>query len=187
MKTTLAGHPLHPQLIVLPLGLLPFSFAMDLAYHATGKETFADAAYHTMAGGSVGGLMAGAAGAVDYLALPKEGHLKQIANTHALLNLGVLGLYAVNLASRGRERQPNLAQTLLSGACTAGLIVSGWYGAHLVYSHGVRVKGQDPIGDAPEMKPPGDPALEHGFEALEQPFPEQGPHYESDTGRDDEG
>ena len=31
-RTTLFGHPLHPQLVVYPAGLLPFSFVLDLLH-----------------------------------------------------------------------------------------------------------------------------------------------------------
>ena len=61
-KTTFAGHALHPQLIVLPAGLLPFSAVLDAMSLATGKREYSDAAYYTLAGGFVGGLAAGAAG-----------------------------------------------------------------------------------------------------------------------------
>jgi uncharacterized membrane protein len=40
-KTTFAGHPLHPQLVGLPIGLLPFSFVMDTAYAVTREKTYA--------------------------------------------------------------------------------------------------------------------------------------------------
>jgi uncharacterized membrane protein len=64
-QSTLVGHPLHPQLIYSPLGLLPFSLVMDGLYAVTGKPSYADAAYYTLVGGTVGGLAAGAAGALD--------------------------------------------------------------------------------------------------------------------------
>jgi len=34
---TVAGHPLHPQLIGIPVGVLPFALVMDGAYHLTGR------------------------------------------------------------------------------------------------------------------------------------------------------
>jgi uncharacterized membrane protein len=38
-QTTLAGQPLHPQLIRFAVGLLPYSFVMDLLHLATGKKS----------------------------------------------------------------------------------------------------------------------------------------------------
>src|SRR5689334_21474473 len=105
-KTTLAGHPLHPQLIPFPAGLLPFSFVMDVMHRATGEKSYADAAYYTVAGGLVGGLAAGAAGAADYAKLPPGGELKRLGNVHAMMNIGIMALYAANLAKRRRNRSP---------------------------------------------------------------------------------
>ena len=34
---TVAGHLLHPQLIGIPVGLLPFALVMDGAYRLTGR------------------------------------------------------------------------------------------------------------------------------------------------------
>jgi len=43
-QVTLMGHPLHPQLIVLPAGLLPFSLLLDAMHAATRDQSYADAA-----------------------------------------------------------------------------------------------------------------------------------------------
>ena len=50
-RTTFAGHALHPQLVLLPGGLLPFSAVLDAMSLATGKREYSDAAYYTLAGG----------------------------------------------------------------------------------------------------------------------------------------
>jgi uncharacterized membrane protein len=39
-ETTFAGHPLHPQLVGFPLGLLPFSLVMDFMHLATGEDKY---------------------------------------------------------------------------------------------------------------------------------------------------
>src|SRR4028118_434600 len=96
-RSTFAGHALHPQLIVVPAGLLPFSFVMDAMNLATGRKSYADAAYYTMIGGLLGGLAAGTAGAIDYLAIPVESNTKRTANMHAVLNITALGLTGLNL------------------------------------------------------------------------------------------
>src|SRR5919206_2000479 len=99
-RTTFAGHPLHPQLITMPAGLLPFSLILDLLYLKTGRHSYAEAAYYTMVGGLVGGLAAGAAGAADYFTIAPEDKAKRTADTHATLNLGLLALTGLNLALR---------------------------------------------------------------------------------------
>ena len=166
-RSTFLGHPLHPQLILLPAGLLPYSFVMDVMHHATGEQSYADAAYHTMWGGFVGGLAAGAAGAVDYMSIDRDSKSKPVANLHAAMNIGMMALYGVNLLSRRNGgRRPGVFSTLLSGIGAAGLLVSAWYGAHLVYDHGMRVRGVDELSGAKDIAPPGDETVRDKLEAV---------------------
>ncbi|HYO81863.1 MAG TPA: DUF2231 domain-containing protein, partial [Bryobacteraceae bacterium] len=105
-KTTLAGHPLHPMLIVGPAGLLPFSFAMDLMHRSTGKSSYNNAAYHAMSAGLCTALAAGAAGAVDYLSIPSESRTKRTGTIHGAMNIALVGLYAWNLSRRRSDESP---------------------------------------------------------------------------------
>lgn len=172
-QATLAGHPLHPQLIVMPAALIPFSLVMDYQYRMTCKESYRSAAYYCLVGGFVGGLAAGTAGAIDYLSIPSGTQLKRIANTHAILNLSLVALTGVNLLLRRRSTGP--LPLLLSAASVVGLFVSGWYGGHMVYEHGMRVKGENPIAGAKKIEMPGDQKLEHAIEKVEQVMPDRGP------------
>lgn len=175
-KSTFLGHPLHPQMIIVPGGLIPFSFAMDLMYRMTGKRSYSDAAYYSLAGGFAGGAAAGVAGAMDYMTIPAGSHEKRIANIHAALNIALLAASAVNLAmrSRGEDARAPLPFAL-SAMAAAGLLVSSWYGGHLVYKHGMRVEGRSPVEHAPEARLPGDERGEHAFEAAERWAPARGP------------
>ena len=168
-KATLAGHPLHPQLITLPLGMFPFSLVMDVLHQRTGKQSYADAAYYSLLGGFFGGLAAGAAGAVDYFAIPGDSKAKPTANLHALLNVSVLGVTAVNLLLRkdDRKRRGGGWPLALSAMANAGALVSSWYGGQLVYEHGLRVKGVDELATAPDLKLPGDQTIAETFEQFE--------------------
>ncbi|CAA9415582.1 MAG: hypothetical protein AVDCRST_MAG74-2562 [uncultured Pyrinomonadaceae bacterium] len=168
-KTTFAGHALHPQLVLIPGGLLPFSAVLDAMNVATGDQSYADAAYYTLVGGLVGGLAAGAAGAADYLTIPPESGTKRTANLHATLNIAALGLTGLNLLLRSRRRdEPVGGLALLSIATAAGVLVSGWYGGKMSYDQGMRVKGVSEVENAPELKLPGDEAIHQAFERLEE-------------------
>jgi len=166
-KLTVAGHPVHPQLVHAPLALLPFSFALDAMHLATGRRTYAEAAYFSLVSGSASAVAAAAAGATDYFALPPGGHTKRLANVHAAMNVGLLALNGINLLlRRGKAVPTGPVPVALSAAGTVGLLVSAWYGASLVYHQGVRVQGIDPIAAAPKLKLPGDEKLEAAFERL---------------------
>jgi uncharacterized membrane protein len=175
-KITAAGHPLHPQLVGFPIGLLPFSFAMDVCAAVTGKRSFADAAYYSLIGGIATAGLAAGAGAIDYFGIPPRTEEKRLANTHALLNLAVVSLetYSLVRRSRKRSRSSRLA-TALSGICFGGLLVSQWFGGHLVYEHGVRVKGREDFSGQRDFRAAGDEKLEQGMHRISEKFPDRGP------------
>ena len=174
-KSTVAGHPLHPMLIVAPAALIPFGFVLDAMYRATGKESYSNAAYYSLMGGMVGGLAAGVAGAMDYLTIQPETKVKRTANLHAALNGGALALVAINIAARKNKPDHQGGSLMLSALSAAGVIVSGWFGADMVYEQGMRVKGTSPVKNAPEIAPPGDEAIYHALEKVEEKVPAAGP------------
>ncbi len=175
-KTTLFGHPLHPQLIVWPAGLLPFSLVMDVMHLVTGRKAYAQAAYFTMMGGSIGAVAAAGAGATDYLTIPAETRTKRTANLHASMNAGLLLLYSLNLMlRRGKETPSGFLPVLLSTIGTVGLLISAWYGGDMVYEQGMRVRGVDPSAPRPEIKPPLDEQAEAAFIRMETAAPMTGP------------
>jgi uncharacterized membrane protein len=166
-KTTLAGHPLHPQLIVVPAGLMPLSLVLDLLHLKTGKSSYAEAATYAMTGGVVGGALAGASGLGDYLEISPYSETKRLANIHLVLNLGMMALYGVNLLMRRGKKPPSgPVPAVLNLIGNIGLLVSAWYGGHMVYDHGMRVKGLSEVAGAPELRLPGDEKLEESLAAL---------------------
>jgi uncharacterized membrane protein len=161
--TTFAGHPLHPMLIVAPAALIPFGFILDAMHRRSGKASYSDAAYYSLVGGVVGGLAAGAAGAMDYLAIEPQTGVKQTANVHAALNIGALALTAANVLARRNTRHHRGGSLAMSAIAAAGVLVSGWFGGRLVYEHGMRVEGVSPVSGAPELKMPGDEMLQQAM------------------------
>jgi uncharacterized membrane protein len=151
----------------MPAGLLPFSLVLDLLYLKTGRHSYADAAYYTMVGGLVGGIAAGAAGAADYFTISPDDEAKKTADTHAVMNISLLALTGLNLAMRtSQRRRSGTLPTLLSLIGNVGLFVSAWYGGHLVYQHGMRVKPAGPPSHEPEAKIPGDERLEAAIQSI---------------------
>jgi uncharacterized membrane protein len=59
------GHPVHPMLIVYPLGLLSAAVIFDLLYLATGNEQLATFSFWGILAGVVGGLAAALFGVDD--------------------------------------------------------------------------------------------------------------------------
>lgn len=174
-QSTVAGHPLHPMLIVAPAALLPFGLIMDAMHRSTGKQSYADAAYYSLVGGLLGGLAAGTAGAMDYMTIERNTDVKRTANVHALLNTGALAVTAANVAARRRAPNHQGGSIWLSAIAAAGVVVSGWFGGRLVYEQGMRVQGVNPVEGAAEIKAPADEEMEHLFHHAEKPMPATGP------------
>lgn len=136
---SIAGHPLHPMLIPLPIGLWIFSFICDLAFVlGAGASHWATLSYYTMIGGVLGAILAAVPGVIDMLSL--KGAPKKIALTHMALNLSVVILYAVNIGARIGGAPTAGMPVILSGVAIALLAASGWLGGHMVYVHGVGVE-----------------------------------------------
>jgi len=141
MKTpaSIYGHPIHPMLVPIPIGLFLFSFIADLGvrFHWSG-EAWSDVAFYCMGGGIIGALAAALFGLIDLLSL-EEPRVKRIGIAHMLINLSVVALYVFNLMLRWQPDARPGTPFLLSTIGIAALLVSGWLGGHLVYIHGVAV------------------------------------------------
>lgn len=132
----IAGHPLHPMIVPLPIGLLAGAFGADLAYVATRDKLWARAALALTAGGVVAGAIAGSVGAVDFLSRARIRE-RPISWYHAGGNAAVLGLGIASIAARFRAPERAVIPTglLLSSASAGLLLITGWLGGELVYRY----------------------------------------------------
>lgn len=166
-KLTLTGHPLHPQIVSGPLGLLPTALAFDALYFATKDKRYADASYLSLLAAEAYGVAAAVAGFADYLTLPGRSPAKRTGTLHGVLNAAVLGLTAA-ATFRRKQRRPDLSTFALNAAANLVLTFSAWYGGELVYKHGVRVSGREDLPGATELKLPFDSRLEAPFIRIER-------------------
>src|SRR5579859_2983558 len=96
---SISRHPIHPMLIVFPIGLWIFSLACDLIRLAGAPgDAWITVALYSMVGGLIGALCAAVPGLMDLLYY-KGGTppVKKIALTHMTINLIVVALYAINI------------------------------------------------------------------------------------------
>jgi len=142
-------HPIHPMLIVFPIGLWIFSLACDLIRLAgVSGDAWSTVAFFSMIGGFVGALCAAVPGFIDLL-FYKGGAppVKTIALTHMAINLTAVVLYAINIwlrASGPAKLGTNLsAPVVLSIIGVALLFVSGWLGGQMVHVYGVGVEERE--------------------------------------------
>jgi uncharacterized membrane protein len=141
-RASIADHPVHPMLVVFPIGLFLTALVFDIMGAATGNPVWETLAFYDIAAGVIGGLVAALPGFVDYFTL--RGEARRLGNWHMILNLGVVALFAVNWYLRtdaghrwvGAGSRVPLALTIIGAVILA---VSGWIGGHLVYVHRVGV------------------------------------------------
>lgn len=143
-------HPLHPMLVPIPIATFTLALAGDISYVKTRQDFWYRFSSVNMGIGLAGALAAAVPGLIDYGTVV-PGKAKHHATKHALLNVGIIGLFGANLALRaltdarhGRALRASVGLTTL-GAALLGY--SGWIGADLVYEH--RIGVTEPDEEAP--------------------------------------
>jgi len=140
---SVAKHPVHPMLVVFPIGLWVFSFVCDIIYRFfSGAPIWSDVALYCIGGGIVGALIAAIPGFIDYLSI-RDARAKRIATFHLILNLTGVVLFAINFWLRLSDRTAGLPM-ILSLITIIAVGISGWLGGELVYVHGVGVEDKSP-------------------------------------------
>src|SRR5438874_12167775 len=93
-RFSIYGHPFHPLMVALPIGLFARTFAADIVYLATGKDkVWYDISYWTGLAAFVTALAAALPGFGDYLTIAVKSRAAAIATAHMLLNLTLVTLY----------------------------------------------------------------------------------------------
>ena len=139
----IAGHPIHPMLVPIPIGLWLFSFVCDIiATQVADPSTWSTASRYAMVGGILGALAAALPGLVDLLSLRGRPVLST-AVKHMVLNLTIVVLFAVNAWLRFQNAIDAGASLGLSAVAIALLLVSGWLGGKMVYEAGVAVNAEE--------------------------------------------
>jgi uncharacterized membrane protein len=139
----IGGHPIHPMLVTIPIGLWIFSLVADfIAMRSGSPDTWRAAALYTMVGGIIGALAAALPGLIDLLSL-KDKAIKGTAIKHMVLNLTIVAIYVVNAWTRMNASVTPNVSLILSVIAIALLLVSGWLGGKMVYEAGVAVHADE--------------------------------------------
>ena len=146
------GHPLHAMLSDLPIGLLPAAIASATLAAGRRKRSplrrGADVlATMTLAAGA----SAAAAGVWDWLGIPRSHPAWWPATIHGAINL-------TNVAALGAAVAMPARRLPIYGAVAAGMLVSGWLGGELVFTHGWRVRPAEEYEQLVERLEPDDQA-----------------------------
>lgn len=132
------GHPLHPVVVVLPIGAWSVTGWYDLRSTVTGDGTYDHAADGAVKVGVSGALIAAASGLAQYV--DTRNGVRRETTVHAALNTIALGVYLASWSARARGRR-SLGKKL--AALGLGVVmVSGYLGGDISYRHGVGVRPQ---------------------------------------------
>ncbi|HEX8629785.1 MAG TPA: DUF2231 domain-containing protein [Catenuloplanes sp.] len=156
-RLKIAGHPVHPILVMFPLGLLFTAVIFDAADLAGGPALLGEVAYYNIVAGLIGGALAAAAGLVDLVAIPRGTRAKRVAVTHALVNLGMLALFlTIALIRAGAEHRVAGAGLFIAElVALAGGGLGAWLGGELVDRLGVGVDPDAHLDATSSLRRPG--------------------------------
>lgn len=139
-KAKIFGHPIHPMLIVFPLGLLATATIFDIIGLLGGGAPWHSTAYYLIGAGVIGGLLAAVPGAVDWFTVPRATRAKRVGLLHGVGNVIVVALFIVSwLLRRPDAAAPPAIAYVVSFAGFILAAFTGWLGGELVDRLGVGV------------------------------------------------
>jgi nitrite reductase/ring-hydroxylating ferredoxin subunit/uncharacterized membrane protein len=133
LSGTAGGHPLHPAMVLAPMGSWLAATYLDFG-GAAGKNADA-AAQRLIAAGLVTALPAALTGASDWSYT--TGAERRVGFVHAAGNWLAIGLYAGSWTARRQGHHTTGKYLAVGGSALLG--VTGWLGGHLAYARGVGV------------------------------------------------
>lgn len=132
-KVKFAGHPVHPMLIVFPLGLLATAVIFDVIYLVSDNSQWTLVAYYMIGAGIIGGLAAAVFGWLDWIIIPKGTRAKRIGLWHGLGNVVVVALFILSWVLRRGSPEIPPTEAIVAGLTAVVIaLVTAWLGGELV-------------------------------------------------------
>ena len=154
-RVAIAGHPIHPALVPLPIGLAVATLAADTVYLSGGRDDFwYDVAFWAGWATVITGLLAALPGFGDFFLVASKTDARNPALLHMLLNvtfLAAFGAAGLLMLDDNAKDGAALATTVILHAVALGVLsLSGWIGGELSYRHHVGVVPDDRAMEASE-------------------------------------
>jgi uncharacterized membrane protein len=153
-KAAIAGHPIHPMLIALPIGSFVGALLTDVGFWVSGDPFWARASLWLVGAGLVSGAFAGVFGFTDFVTTPAIRQFSA-AWVHLIGNLFALAVAFASLLFRvsdpvGAVIPLGIALSLITDGI---LVVTGWMGGELSYRHRVGVSPHEHMTSATTGEP----------------------------------
>jgi uncharacterized membrane protein len=139
-SANIAGHPMHPMLITLPIGFWVATLLADIGFWWTHAEGWATAALWLLGIAIIAAALAAIAGLIDFLGDERIRALSD-AWQHAIGNVIAVLVSLFSFYWRYRYGAAGVLPTgLVLSLIVVGIILfTGWKGGELVFRHRVAV------------------------------------------------
>lgn len=178
-KARIFGHPIHPMMVAVPIGMFVATIGAELAHLGTSDPFYYRAAMVANVAGVIAALFAAIPGAIDLMALPRASAARRTGIKHASLNLVTIVLFAVSAgflyngwSSRmmvdgvwNLDMHVPLAIDMLG---LVSLVIAGALGFAMVQTHHVGVK---PSFMRPDRIAPRADSVEEEYDGFDTPAP----------------
>jgi uncharacterized membrane protein len=136
---TIAGHPIHPMLVPLPIAAFLAAFVCDIVFWQTQNDSWATGAMWALGAGLVTAALAAVTGLIDFSG---DRRIRQLRDAwlHMVGNVVVVVLSLVSFGLRWRYGAASgaLPYGIWLSAIVSGLLLfTGWKGGELVFRHHV--------------------------------------------------
>ena len=140
----IAGHPVHPMLVPVPIVCFVGTLITDVVYWKTANMMWADMSAWLLTAGLVVSIFVVIAGVIDFFGDRRIRALRP-AWIHGLGNGLALILSILNAFVHSRDAYTSVVPTglILSSLVVLILLVTGWNGWEMVYRHGVGVRSEN--------------------------------------------
>ncbi len=139
-SANIMGHPMHPILITLPIGLFVGVLLFDLIFWQTGNAVFATGALWLLGAGLIAAALAAVTGLIDFLG---DRRIRALGDAwqHAIGNVIMVLIQLFSFYQRYRYGTSAVVPLGLSLSVIAVLIMlfTGWKGGEPVFRHRVAV------------------------------------------------
>lgn len=143
-SVSIAGHPIHPILVIFPVAFLSAAAGSDIGYWLTEDFFWARASTWLIGLGGLSGIMAALVGIADFVRVKKV-RQRTAGWAHMSINIIVLVMTFINFGLRLDDPQIAILPTgiALSLIVATLLAIGGWYGGELSFRHKIGVIGAD--------------------------------------------
>lgn len=141
-SVAVAGHPLHPVLVLFPVAFLVGAAGTDIGYWLTSDPFWARASLWLIGVGFAAGILAAITGFLDFFKV-KRVRDRSAGWLHMGGNVAVMVLTLINLVLRqGNPAEPIVYTGLAISVVVATLLgITGWFGGELSFRHKIGVIG----------------------------------------------